>query len=255
MLQAFLAVYHARLRTLGKGSNGRLPGVRVAEEGADIADRMLDDGDPGPRLHAANRHQLRRLSQRAPHVGPRDPARRQPLQRARASPRGIRELRLRASLERRAQTPVAGSRRRPPSATGSSTGKAMQRDRDEVFRFLWENRTALGLCDDAYTEVGSVLPCLRVDQDGFTLRETVADYVQILTVRAEELEAIKIPGPAQAHPRGPRACRGGAPCVARRRRAHLRRVRPPEIPHPQRRVERRAPDQSSAASLSGGVLR
>jgi hypothetical protein len=72
--------------------------------------------------------------------------------------------------------------------------EAMQRDRDEVFRFLWDNRRALSLCDAAYTEVGSVQPCLRVDQDGFTLRETVADYVQILTVRADELEGVEIPG-------------------------------------------------------------
>jgi hypothetical protein len=32
-----------------------------------------------------------------------------------------------------------------------------------------------------------------VDEDGFSLRETVADYVQILTVRAKELETIEIP--------------------------------------------------------------
>jgi hypothetical protein len=72
--------------------------------------------------------------------------------------------------------------------------EALQRDRDEVFRFIWDNRAALGLCDEAYTEVGGVRPVLRVDVDGFTLRETVADYVQILTVRADELETIKIPG-------------------------------------------------------------
>jgi hypothetical protein len=65
-----------------------------------------------------------------------------------------------------------------------------------VFRFIWDNRTAeaLGLCDEAYTEVRSVRPCIRVGQDGFTLRETVADYVQILTVRADEIERLEIPG-------------------------------------------------------------
>jgi len=38
---------------------------------------------------------------------------------------------------------------------------------------------------------------LRVDQDGFTLRETVADYIQILTVRAYELPNLEIPGSAR----------------------------------------------------------
>ena len=93
----------------------------------------------------------------------------------------------------------------PPGARGRTAElnyrfvhrEAMQRDRDEIFRFLWDNRGVLGLCEEAYTEVGSVLPCLRVDQDGFTLRETVADYVQILTVRADELGSIKIPNSSQ----------------------------------------------------------
>ena len=33
-----------------------------------------------------------------------------------------------------------------------------------------------------YTVVAGVRPCLRVEQDGFTLRETVADYVQIVPI-------------------------------------------------------------------------
>jgi hypothetical protein len=70
---------------------------------------------------------------------------------------------------------------------------ALQRDPDEVFRFVWQNRRALGLCEPAQTVVNAIRPCLRVDEDGFTLRETVADYVQILTVRAGELASIPIP--------------------------------------------------------------
>jgi hypothetical protein len=74
--------------------------------------------------------------------------------------------------------------------------EGMQRDRDEVFRFLWDNRKELGLCEGAYTKICNVLPCLRVDQDGFTLRETVADYVQILAVRAHELRDLPVPNGA-----------------------------------------------------------
>ncbi|HVH44226.1 MAG TPA: hypothetical protein VM925_17865 [Labilithrix sp.] len=64
---------------------------------------------------------------------------------------------------------------------------SLQRDPEEVFRFLWENRDALGLSSDAYTRVLSVRPCLRVDPDGFTLRETVAEYKQILHTTAGSL--------------------------------------------------------------------
>jgi hypothetical protein len=63
----------------------------------------------------------------------------------------------------------------------------LQRDRDEVFRFIWENRKALGICEDAYTRVLTVLPCQRVAVDGFALRETVAQYVQMMTLQAQEL--------------------------------------------------------------------
>jgi len=52
----------------------------------------------------------------------------------------------------------------------------------------------LGLCTEAYTVVAGVRPCLRVEHDGFTLRETVADYVQILTVRAGELDDLELSG-------------------------------------------------------------
>ena len=41
MLHAFMKVYRDRLETLGKDANGKLPAVRMAEEGADVASRML----------------------------------------------------------------------------------------------------------------------------------------------------------------------------------------------------------------------
>ena len=73
--------------------------------------------------------------------------------------------------------------------------ESMQRDPDEVFRFAWENRIVLGLCEDAFSRVLSVRPCMRVSPDGFYLRETVADYLQILTVDASELRSLKITKP------------------------------------------------------------
>jgi hypothetical protein len=64
--------------------------------------------------------------------------------------------------------------------------EAMTRDPEEVFRFVWENRDVLGLERDAYTYVQAVRPTVRVNADGFVLRETVAEYVQKLGVRADE---------------------------------------------------------------------
>jgi hypothetical protein len=63
----------------------------------------------------------------------------------------------------------------------------MQRDADEVFRFIWENRRVLGLKEGVFTQVQSVRPCVRVGDDGFILRETVAEYVQIHRLMPAEL--------------------------------------------------------------------
>lgn len=74
--------------------------------------------------------------------------------------------------------------------------QSMMHDTDEMFRFIWENRDALGLDEDAYTRVLSVRPCIRINaDDGFVLRETVAEYYQILQVRASELMHLGIQTP------------------------------------------------------------
>jgi hypothetical protein len=63
----------------------------------------------------------------------------------------------------------------------------LTRDRDEVFRFIWENRNELELTEDAFTAVLSVRPTLRVAPDGFVVRETVAEFYQVLRLRPAEL--------------------------------------------------------------------
>lgn len=193
MLQAFLNGYKKRLATLGVDSGGQLPAERVAEEGADIADRLLTMSiralDYMPPTDILFEDYLSALITSDVEIKPDD---------------------SRYGLRQHLRDGFAGFGFEPASSWGKEAGRweppppgldytlvhreAMQRDPDEVFRFLWDNRVALGLCDQAYTAVGGVRPCLRVDQDGFTLRETVADYVQILTVRADELETIEIPG-------------------------------------------------------------
>jgi hypothetical protein len=74
--------------------------------------------------------------------------------------------------------------------------ESLMRDPDEVFRFIWENRLALGLDEDAYTRVLSVRPCVRLNaDDGFILKETVAEYYQNLTAQASELKHLGIKQP------------------------------------------------------------
>lgn len=73
---------------------------------------------------------------------------------------------------------------------------SMMRDLDEMFRFIWENRKELGLEEDAYTRVISVRPSVRINpDDGFVLRETVAEYYQLLRLQAGEVKhlGIRIP--------------------------------------------------------------
>ena len=91
--------------------------------------------------------------------------------------------------------------------------ESMMRDPDEVFRFVWENREPLRLYPEAYTKVISVRPCLRIGPDGFALRETVAEYIQMLTLRAEELEAFNINIPDGMSPSQEVTLYGGAALV------------------------------------------
>ena len=75
--------------------------------------------------------------------------------------------------------------------------ESMRTDKDEVFRFLWDNRKDLGLREGAYTRVLSVRPCTRLGIDGFTLHETVAEYYQVARLTEVELEQKGITLPAE----------------------------------------------------------
>jgi hypothetical protein len=73
--------------------------------------------------------------------------------------------------------------------------ESLRQDPDEVFRFLWENRATLGLYPGTYTRVMSVRPCVRVAPDGFVLRETVAEWEQMMDVRAAGLRRLGLRAP------------------------------------------------------------
>jgi hypothetical protein len=66
---------------------------------------------------------------------------------------------------------------------------SMLHDKEEVFRFVWENRHALGLDDRSYTRIESVRPSMRQGPDGFYLRETICEYVQVMRIFGAEVGA------------------------------------------------------------------
>jgi hypothetical protein len=76
--------------------------------------------------------------------------------------------------------------------------ESLLREPNEIFRFIWDNRSNLRLETEedyfgkAYMKVQSVRPCLRIGPDGFIVRETVAEYVQMTTLRADELPDLGI---------------------------------------------------------------
>lgn len=76
--------------------------------------------------------------------------------------------------------------------------ESLLREPNEIFRFIWDNRSNLRLETEedyfgkAYMKVQSVRPCLRIGPDGFIVRETVAEYIQMTTLRADELPDLGI---------------------------------------------------------------
>lgn len=69
-------------------------------------------------------------------------------------------------------------------------------NREAIFQLLWKNYEPLGLKRDVFTRVSSVRPVWRIGPDGFVLRETVAEYYQLLkAVHAKDLKALGIEAP------------------------------------------------------------
>ncbi len=135
----------------------------------------------------------------------------------------------------------------------------MRSDKDEVFRFLWENRKdLLELRDGAYTEVLSVRPCVRIGPTASCCARRWREYYQVARLTRAELRAgrhrrlpkeylaalreerrdaaerRRSPGARRRWRRPPAGAddgarpgrrRDGHDAALRRRRAHLRRVR------------------------------
>lgn len=68
--------------------------------------------------------------------------------------------------------------------------ESMLRDKEEVFRFIWENRAALGIEVRGVIEVDTPRPSIRQGPDGFFLKETVVPYIQRAELFGSEAETI-----------------------------------------------------------------
>jgi hypothetical protein len=101
----------------------------------------------------------------------------------------------------------------PPHYLGFNFA-ALRSDRDEIFRFLWQNALRLGVATKYYTVVESVRPSQRIGPDGLIVVETVATYVQMLDLSADEFEGIsELAIPADLDPSTPVQLFGGGTLV------------------------------------------
>lgn len=192
VLHAYLEIWHSRVRSLGT-PRGRVQRVRAVEDGVAAAERMIRTAiralDYLPPVDVQFSDFLSALLTADLEIEPDDRL-------------GLR-AQFRTSFAAYGIEPVPTSQREsgtwdpPPRPVSYDRSRfaSMQRDPDEVFRFIWENREALDVERDAYTYVQDVRPSLRVGEDGFTLEETVAEYVQILTLRADELSTVGLRQP------------------------------------------------------------
>ena len=120
-------------------------------------------------------------------------------------------------IEPSSTSPKIPGRWGEPKAEGFRYGHAhfdsMRWDREAIFRFIWENRKELELVDNALTVVESVRPVVRIAPDGFVLREVVAEYFQLLTLRADELKQIGLRAPKGMKPSQPVRLYGGGTLI------------------------------------------
>lgn len=207
MLRTFIDALSDRLATIGDVKPGYLDRNRVVEEAADLADYLLTmsiraiDYCPAVHLTFSDFLSAALTADRDIHVDDN-------------------RFRCRAHLKSTfAAYGIESASKQPEGYWESPEAnlnyqqtrfESMQRDPDEVFRFVWENRSKLGIEANVFSKVESVRPCVRIGPDGFYLRETVAEYVQIIDLKASELKTYKIGKPRDMPSDTPvRLCGGG----------------------------------------------
>jgi hypothetical protein len=195
VLNAYLAVWINRLKAIGDSST--LDRQRAAEEGAEIADRLLTmciraiDYCPPTDLQFADFASA--IVTADWELNPKDEkyqirsALLEWLEQYGITPR---------SKGHAGRQPGSWDPPEEPFCYTRTHFDSMKAEPDELFRFLWENRLPFRLNDQAFTRVLSVRPCVRIGRDGFVLRETAVEYHQQLTIFARELHTLGIRQPA-----------------------------------------------------------
>jgi hypothetical protein len=196
VLNAYLAIWVHRLQVLGDLS--KLDRKRAAEEGAELADLLLNaciraiDYCPPTDIEFGDFASA--LLTVDSELNPTDTK-----YHLRASLlEAFRKFGIEPTSKGRAGRTPGSWDPPPPKAVfkyDRTHFENMRSDPDELFRFLWENRKIFRLHDEAHTRVLSVRPCIRVGRDGFMLRETVAEYHQQLRLYAGELSHLGIRKP------------------------------------------------------------
>lgn len=191
MMNAFIELWSHEIGRIGANWSDKVDRNKVVEEGASLADVMLTSAiralDYAPPVDLTFSDYLSAFLTADQEIRTEDPM----------NVRGI----VKNSFESYGIMPIT------PTGTWDHADKAphtlrydrthfepMQSDPDEVFHWVWENRHQdyLGLLDDGYTRILSVRPCVRVGPDGFILRETVSEYLQVLKVRAGDLPKLDL---------------------------------------------------------------
>jgi hypothetical protein len=183
MLKSFVHVWAQRVKDLGEVSKGRVNLARVVEDGAKAAKHLMTMAiralDYCPPTGLTFSQYVSALIDADQELQPDDSQYRyRDHVRAQFAAYGI-------SYERTGWRLTGNTQRKIDY--NHTHFESMQRDPDEVFRFVWQNRGVLRLNELAYTKVISVRPCMRQSSDGFNLRETVAEYVQILNLTYGEV--------------------------------------------------------------------
>ncbi len=186
MMKSFVHVWHKRISQLGTVAAGKLNRGRVVEDGAKAAKHLMTMAiralDYCPPTGLTFKQYLSALIAADEDLQPDD------------STYGYRETIVKQFAEYGIDCwqPCpwrVGQTEQAKLVYSRTHFEAMQRDPDEVFRFVWENRATLGLNVQAYAKVLSVRPCIRQGSDGFILRETVVEYHQILNLTRGEVAA------------------------------------------------------------------
>jgi hypothetical protein len=196
VINGFIAAWAARIANSAPPGQRAYPLARVVEEGADIADTLatmwIRAIDYMPPVHLEFGDALSAALTADTEVRPDD-------SRYELRAHMVKQFAAYGITPASARNEPTGIWAGPPSGLRYERVRfdSMRSDKDEVFRFLWDNRDKLELRDGAYTQVISVRPCVRTGPDGFVLRETVSEYYQVARMTPSELKTVKVQAPPE----------------------------------------------------------